>query len=309
MQPGNVADLITALKQTGADVAQSELGLTRARRARGGHRHRHRLRPSRSRRLLRAGLPRAKGFDLVGDAFNADDAGADHHARSVPGRLRGHGTHVAGIIGANGGIKGVAPGVTFHAYRVFGCEGPTTSDIMLDAMERRVDDGADVVNMSIGAAFQWPQYPTAQAANRLVRRGVVVVASTGNEGALGLYAASAPGVGKDVIGVASFDNTHANLRRVHDLARRHADRLHQRDGRRRHADLRHVPDGADRHARRLPTTRAAPLAGREPDRQGRAHSPRHLRLLSEGVQRTDRRRRRRRAVQQRRRPRLADRRR
>ena len=101
--------------------------------------------------------------------------------------------------------------MTFHAYRVFGCEGPTSSDIMLAAMEMALDDRADVLNMSIGAAFQWPQYPTAQAANRLVRRGVVVVAAIGNEGALGLYSAAAPGVGKDVIGVASFDNTHANL--------------------------------------------------------------------------------------------------
>ena len=99
----------------------------------------------------------------------------------------------------------------FHAYRVFGCEGSTTADIMLAAMEMALDDGADVLNMSIGSASQWPQYPTAKAADRLVKQGVVVVASIGNEGALGLYAASAPGIGKNVIGVASFDNTHANL--------------------------------------------------------------------------------------------------
>ena len=128
-----------------------------------------------------------------------------------PDDCDGHGTHVSGIIGANGTIRGVAPEVPFHAYRVFGCDGPTTADIMLAAMEMALDDRADVLNMSIGAAFQWPQYPTAQAANRLVRRGVTVVAAIGNEGALGLYSAGAPGVGKDVIGVASFDNTHANL--------------------------------------------------------------------------------------------------
>ena len=128
-----------------------------------------------------------------------------------PDDCNGHGTHVSGIIGANGGIKGVAPGVKFHAYRVFGCDGSTTADIMLAAMEMALDDGADVVNMSIGSALAWPQYPTATGADRLVRHGVVVVASIGNEGALGLYGASAPGIGKDVIGVASFDNTHANL--------------------------------------------------------------------------------------------------
>ncbi len=118
---------------------------------------------------------------------------------------------MSGIIGANGVIKGVAPNVRFRAYRVFGCEGSTTADIMLAAMERARADGADVVNMSIGSALSWPQYPTAKAADRLVRHGVVVVASIGNEGALGLYGASAPGVGRNVIGVASFDNSHANL--------------------------------------------------------------------------------------------------
>ena len=65
--------------------------------------------------------------------------------------------------------------------------------------------------MSIGSAFQWPQYPTAVAASRLVKKGMVVVASIGNSGANGLYSAGAPGLGKDVIGVASFDNTHVLL--------------------------------------------------------------------------------------------------
>ena len=40
---------------------------------------------------------------------------------------------------------------------------------------------------------------------------MVVVASIGNSGANGLYAAGAPGLGKDVIGVASYDNTHVLL--------------------------------------------------------------------------------------------------
>jgi hypothetical protein len=65
--------------------------------------------------------------------------------------------------------------------------------------------------MCIGAAFQWPQYPTAVAASRLVTKGMIVVASIGNSGASGLYSASAPGLGKNVIGVASFDNTHVLL--------------------------------------------------------------------------------------------------
>jgi minor extracellular serine protease Vpr len=210
-QPGNDADLVTALKQTGADVAQSELGLTgrgvRVAIIDSGVDHDHPDLGGCFGRNCRV----AKGYDLVGDAFNADDVVPTITPDPDPDDCDGHGTHVAGIVGANGVLKGVAPGVTFHAYRVFGCAGPTTSEVMFDAMERARRDGADVVNMSIGAALQWPQYPTAQAADRLVRHGVVVVASAGNEGSLGLYGSSAPGVGKNVIAVASFDNTHANL--------------------------------------------------------------------------------------------------
>ena len=44
---------------------------------------------------------------------------------------------------------------------------------------------------------------------------------------LGLYGAAAPGVGRDVIGVASFDNTNANSRGVHHLTGRQEDRLQQ----------------------------------------------------------------------------------
>jgi subtilisin family serine protease len=68
-----------------------------------------------------------------------------------------------------------------------------------------------VINQSIGSARQWPQYPTAQAATRMVNKGIVMVASIGNNGPGGttpdaLFAAGAPGVGDKVIGVGSFDN-------------------------------------------------------------------------------------------------------
>jgi minor extracellular serine protease Vpr len=208
--PGNVAELITALAQTGADVAQSVLGLT----GRGvrvavidtGVDYDH---PDLG-GGFGPGFRVERGFDFVGDDFDNDTVDTPTPDPD-PDDCNGHGTHVAGIIGANGGLTGVAPEVTFNAYRVFGCEGTTTSEIMLDAMELAARDHVDVVNMSIGSALQWPQYPTARAADRLVRLGIVVVASAGNEGALGLYATSAPSVGRDVIGVASFDNTDANL--------------------------------------------------------------------------------------------------
>jgi minor extracellular serine protease Vpr len=214
-RPGPAPDLITALKMTGADIAQSELGLSgwgvTVAVIDGGIDYDH---PDLG-GCFGPGCRVNKGFDLVGDAFNLDFTSPSYNPTPVPDPFPddcdGHGTHVSGIIGANGTIKGVAPGVRFHAYRVFGCEGTTSEDIVLEAMEMVLDDGADVLNMSLGSALQWPQNPTARAASRLVRHGIVVVAAIGNDAAFGLYSGEAPAVGKEVIGVASFDNTDANL--------------------------------------------------------------------------------------------------
>lgn len=162
----------------------------------------------------------AYGYDFVGDAYNADPTSPTYNPVPSPDYnpddCGGHGTHVAGIVGANGAVKGVAPGVTFGAYRVFGCNGSTSSDIIIEALERALADGMDVVNQSLGASRQWPQYPTAVATSRLARKGVVVVASIGNTGPGGttpdgLYAAGAPGVGAGVIGVASYDNAQRSF--------------------------------------------------------------------------------------------------
>jgi subtilisin family serine protease len=208
---GAAPDLATAIAMTGANIAQSSLGLTGA----GvkvaimdtGTDYNH---PDLG-GCFGPGCRVVTGYDFVGDAFNADPTSAAYNPTPAPDAdpddCNGHGTHVSGIVGANGGVVGVARGVTFGAYRVFGCAGSTTGDIMIAAMERALADGMQVLNMSIGSSFQWPQYPTAQAADRLVNKGMSVVASIGNSGANGLYSAGAPGLGKKVIGVASFDNT------------------------------------------------------------------------------------------------------
>ncbi len=155
-------------------------------------------------------------FDFVGDAYNADPASPAYSPTPVPDAIaddcNGHGTHVSGIVGANGGVTGVAPGVTFGAYRIFGCAGSANDDVILAALERALADGVDIVNMSLGDAFNtWPQAPLAQASDNLLKQGVVVVTSIGNSGASGVYSAGAPGVGDGVIGVASYDNTFVNI--------------------------------------------------------------------------------------------------
>ena len=208
-------ELFTAIQMTGADIAQNEMGLTgagvRVAVMDTGIDYDH---PDLG-GCFGPGCRVAFGYDLVGDAYNADSTAPSYNPvpspDPYPDDCQGHGSHVAGIVGASGDVTGVAPGVTFGAYRVFGCEGSTDADIMIAAMEMALKDKMDILNMSIGSAFTWPEYPTAQAANRLVKKGMVVVASIGNSGASGLYSAGAPGLGKDVIGVASFDNTFATL--------------------------------------------------------------------------------------------------
>jgi minor extracellular serine protease Vpr len=215
---GTAPDLASAIQMTGAHIAQAS-GLTGAgikvgiidtgvdlqhpafRKANGESRV-------------------VAGYDFVGDNYDAGGTGSKliPQPDDNPDDCGGHGSHVAGIVGGNGTlnngvlIKGVAPDVSFGAYRVFGCEGSTESDIILAALERAHADGMQVINQSLGSGRQWPQYPTAQASSRLANKGVVMVASIGNNGPGGgtpdgLFAAGAPGVGDKVIGVASFDNT------------------------------------------------------------------------------------------------------
>ncbi len=217
-QEASGPDMATALGMTGADVAQSELGLSG-----------HGVKVA----VMDTGIDYqhpdlggpgtfptervAYGHDFVGDDYDASspvDAKRVPRPDPDPMDCQGHGTHVAGIVGADGEVRGVAPEVTFGAYRVFGCDGSTEADIMIAAMERALADDMDVLNMSIGSAYTWPSYPTATASDALVDAGVVVVASIGNSGASGVYSAGAPGVGAKVIGVGSIDNTHSRARTV-----------------------------------------------------------------------------------------------
>jgi minor extracellular serine protease Vpr len=162
-------------------------------------------------------FPNAKvvaGYDLVGDNYDAGGSGDQLTPvpDPIPDDCAGHGTHVSGIVAADGGgVLGVAPKASLAMYRVFGCVGSSADDVILEAYERAFADGVQVINQSLGDARQWPESPTGQASSRLVNKGVVMVASIGNNGPGGsspdaLFAAGAPGVGDKVIGVASFDN-------------------------------------------------------------------------------------------------------
>src|SRR5690625_689432 len=93
-----------------------------------------------------------------------------------------HGTHVAGIVGANGEIKGVAPESDIYAYRALGPNGFGTSVQVIAAMEKALEDGVDIINLSLGNTINVPDFPTSKAVNKATEHGVMVVVANGNDG-------------------------------------------------------------------------------------------------------------------------------
>ncbi|KAG0085445.1 hypothetical protein BGZ92_008994 [Podila epicladia] len=120
---------------------------------------------------------------------------------------QGHGTHVAGIVAANDtSFIGVAPQATLAAYRVFDCEGETGTDVIIKAMIRAVSDGMDVINMSLGGPGGWREEREARAVDVLTRNSTsIFVMAMGNEGGLGAFEVSSPGVAQSAITVASME--------------------------------------------------------------------------------------------------------
>jgi subtilisin family serine protease len=119
----------------------------------------------------------------------------------------GHGTHVAGIIGANPnnpyGFSGVAYEASINAYRIFGCTSATSEAIMIAALLRADKDGNDVINMSVTGNDAWGQSASALVASRIAGSGKIVVFSAGNDGEIGGWYTSGPASGLNVISVGN----------------------------------------------------------------------------------------------------------
>lgn len=102
----------------------------------------------------------------------------------------GHGTHVAGIaaaVGGNGrGIRGVAPRARIMPVRVLDEDGRGSSSDVSQGVRWAADNGADVVNLSLGEAGQQVFGSSlVDAIEYAWGRGVVVVVAAGNEFVLG----------------------------------------------------------------------------------------------------------------------------
>jgi subtilisin len=104
----------------------------------------------------------------------------------------GHGTHVAGTIGAldNGfGVVGVAPGARLHPVRVLNDQGAGSSITVICGLEWVLANAGsiDVVNMSLGGDAGFPQQTTClndaehMAVCNVVNAGIPVIVAAGND--------------------------------------------------------------------------------------------------------------------------------
>ena len=119
----------------------------------------------------------------------------------------GHGTHVAGIIAADGGadglgVYGVAPAANIYAYQVCSASGSCWADDVAAAVRMAADSGANVVNLSLGSDSSSPLIYNAVA--YASSKNVLVVAAAGNDGP---YAGSIdfPAANQEVVGVGALD--------------------------------------------------------------------------------------------------------
>jgi subtilisin family serine protease len=96
-----------------------------------------------------------------------------------------HGTHVAGIIGANRnnnlGIKGIADHVKIMVVRAVPNGDERDKDIA-NAIIYAVDNGAQIINMSFGKGFSPEKAAVDKAVKYAEQKGVLLVHAAGNEG-------------------------------------------------------------------------------------------------------------------------------
>jgi hypothetical protein len=105
----------------------------------------------------------------------------------------GHGTHVAGIIAASGGITGVAPGASLIGLRVLNSGGGGSSNELdlsnaIDwCVAHQQNYNISVISMSLGTSNLYNGYcdgldPWTIAINNATLHNISVVAATGNDG-------------------------------------------------------------------------------------------------------------------------------
>ncbi|MGY0232846.1 S8 family serine peptidase [Longispora urticae] len=175
----------------------------------------------------------AAGYDGTGTTVAVLDTGYDSHHPDLAGRVsaardftdngspedgNGHGTHVASTVAgtgaASGGLrKGVAPGATLLVGKVLDDGGSGQESWIISAMEWAVDQGADVVSMSLGSAESTDcTDPMSMAAERLSAQSKsLFVIAAGNAGHRETVNSPGCAAGVLTVGAVDRDDTTANF--------------------------------------------------------------------------------------------------
>ncbi len=92
----------------------------------------------------------------------------------------GHGTQVAGVIAADGQAKGVAPKAKILAYKVSEDGEGVSSELIIRAIEKAIEEEADIINISLGV--NKTNSKIERAVNNVLDREIFVVTAAGNDG-------------------------------------------------------------------------------------------------------------------------------
>ena len=134
--------------------------------------------------------------------------------------IQDHGTHTAGIAAGVTGktavvngvsiddMSGIAPGAWLGNYNVFpGGVLDARSEDILNAVDAAIEDGMDVLNLSLGGGYHGNNDLLAIGLDNAVDAGVVVAVAAGNSGP-GQGTLESPGRARKIITVAASTNNH-----------------------------------------------------------------------------------------------------
>ena len=121
----------------------------------------------------------------------------------------GHGTQVAGVIAADGEVVGVAPKAKILAYKVSEDGEGVSSELIVKAIEKAIEDGADIINISLGV--NKTNAKIDRAVDNALEKEIFVVVAAGNDGP-GLKTIGSPGRNFGAITVgATYNNLTSSL--------------------------------------------------------------------------------------------------
>jgi subtilisin family serine protease len=151
--------------------------------------------------VIDTGIASHPDLNLVGHVNYAGGKNTDCH---------GHGTHVAGTVGARDDanyVVGMAPGVALFGVKVLSCQGSGTNAGVIAGMDFVAGHSAagKVANMSLGGGFS---QAVNDAARNMVNNNVAVAVAAGNDGADA--STKSPASEPSVLTVAAHDSSNNN---------------------------------------------------------------------------------------------------